>query len=91
MGVSKDVKHLAEWWGIKDEKFVSYYFSSLTDLEDQSDEDVAWKSLQDMCASVLERDLPKLKEKNASKRKEMRKRGNESKPLIGDVTGSPKK
>ena len=28
-----DVKHLANWWGITETKFVGYYFSGMTDLD----------------------------------------------------------
>ena len=73
--VSKDAKHLANWWGITDKKFVSFYCSGATDLEEELDDRVRSKSLKEMCANVLERDLPKLKEKGAKRKKEKRKKG----------------
>ena len=71
VGASSDAKHLAAWWGITDKEYVSFFFSGLVDMDELDD----GNSLQEMCAAVLERNLPKLKEKGARKKKEMRKKG----------------
>lgn len=73
--VSEDAKHLAEWWGITDPKYASFYFSGMVDMEKELEDTLSSKSLQEMVAAVLERDLPKLKEKNAQRKKEQRKKG----------------
>uniref|UniRef100_A0A7S4J1T0 HTH La-type RNA-binding domain-containing protein n=1 Tax=Odontella aurita TaxID=265563 RepID=A0A7S4J1T0_9STRA len=73
--VSKDAKNLANWWGITESNYVGYYFSGLADLDNELDSRLTGKSLQDMCADVLERNLPKVKEKGAKSKKEKRKKG----------------
>ena len=75
VGVTKDAKHLAAWWGISDNDHIDYYFSGMTDLESEFDDRVNEKTLQDMCESVLGRRLPKMKEQNAKKNKKKRKKG----------------
>ena len=80
VGASKDVKHLSQWWGIDSKEHTDCLFSFVQDLEtDVLDDRVSFKSLQEMCATVLKQDLPKLKEKNAKRKKEQRKRGKRNK------------
>lgn len=88
-GISKDARHLADWWGINDPDFVHYYFTGMFDLEDELLDFQEYsitegaKSLQDMCASVLQKDLPKLKEKNSQRKKKKRKQGRRYFKLYG--------
>ena len=75
VSASSDAKHLASWFGITDARFTSEFFSGMVDME-LIDNDKLWeKSLQQMVAEVLGRDLPKLKEKDKHMKKNMRKRG----------------
>ena len=76
VGVTSDAKRLASWWGVTDTSFTSHYFSNIVDMNHITDNDkLCNKSLQEMVAEVLQRDLPKLKEKSKQMKKEMRKRG----------------
>ena len=76
VAVTSDAKCLASWWGVTDTSFTSHYFSNMVDMNHITDNDkLCNKSLQEMVAEVLERDLPKLKEKDKQMKKEMRKRG----------------
>ena len=76
VAVTADAKHLASWWGVTDASFTSHYFSNMVDMNHITDNDkLCNKSLQEMVAEVLQRDLPKLKEKDKQMKKEMRKRG----------------
>jgi hypothetical protein len=72
VGVSKDAKHLAEWWGVNDPKFVDHFITNVINLENEFDDRVNQKSLKEMAKLVLNRDLPKLKEigKEAERRKQ---------------------
>lgn len=76
VGATKDVLHLAAWWGINDREFISHYFSGIVDLEHAMDDvKLVGKSLQELCEAVLEQNLPKIKERNARKNKRMRING----------------
>ena len=76
VGVTSDATNLASWWGVTDTSFTSHYFSNMVDMNHITDNDkLCNKSLQEMVAEVLQRDLPKLKEKDKQMKKEMRKRG----------------
>ena len=76
VGTTKDAKHLAAWWGINDHEFASIYLSGMVDMEEMMDNDKLWdKSLQDMCEVVLDRHLPKMKERNARGKRNRRERG----------------
>lgn len=76
VAVTSDTKHLASWWGVTDTSFTSHYFSNMVDMNHITENDkLCNKSLQEMVAEVLQRDLPKLKEKDKQMKKEMRKRG----------------
>jgi La domain/3'-5' exonuclease len=63
VGASKDVQHLARWWGIDDMKYIDHFFSGIVDIEEEVDENVSGKSLQEMSDLVLHRRLPKMKGK----------------------------
>jgi ribonuclease D len=73
VGASKDVRHLAEWWGINDGKFIDYYFAGFIDLEYEGN--VRDKSLAEMCKSILNKILPKSKEKLSKNQKKRKKEG----------------
>jgi hypothetical protein len=73
VGASKDVKHLAEWWGINDGKFIDYYFAGIIDLEYEGN--TKDKSLAEMCKSILNKSLPKSKEKLSKNQKKKKKAG----------------
>ena len=75
VGITKDAKHLAAWWGITDKDYIKYYVSGMIDIEGEWDDRVNEKGLQEMCESVLERKLPKVKEKNSKQKKKKRKKG----------------
>jgi hypothetical protein len=67
VGLTYDATNLAQWCGISDKKDVAYFFSGLVNLEDVPDNDnVRNKSLQEMAALVLHRNLPKIKGKRRS-------------------------
>jgi hypothetical protein len=67
---SGDARHLAEWWGINDKAYVNHFISGIVDLEDDIPcTNMERRSLKDMTALVLERNLPKIK----SKRKDAKK------------------
>jgi len=92
--VSADAKHLANWWGIMGGEFVSYYFSGMVDLETEPEDELHNKNLQEMCAGVLKRYLPKLKQDGKKKNKELQKRGIRVKTSHwrrGDLTEKMKK
>eukprot|EP00581_Thalassiosira_minuscula_P010493 CAMPEP_0183710686 /NCGR_PEP_ID=MMETSP0737-20130205/6357_1 /TAXON_ID=385413 /ORGANISM="Thalassiosira miniscula, Strain CCMP1093" /LENGTH=574 /DNA_ID=CAMNT_0025939011 /DNA_START=185 /DNA_END=1909 /DNA_ORIENTATION=+ len=76
VGVSRDAKHLASWWGI-DSNSAKYFFSGMVDMAQLEDlgEQLQGKSLQEMCQTVLARDLPKIKERGARENRERRVRG----------------
>lgn len=74
VGASKDVNHLAEWWGVNDRKYNDYFFGGITDMEDVH-ADVHGKSLAEMCEFVLDRKLLKLKQKMSKKQKQRKKKG----------------
>jgi len=74
-GVSTDIKHLAEWWNVDEKDYDTFFFAGVTNIDDELDDRVQGKSLQEMVASVLQRHLPKVKEKNAKAKKQRRKKG----------------
>lgn len=93
-GVSSDAKNLASWWGITEAEYVDHFFSGLVDMETEPDDCINEKSLQEMCAGVLERDLPKFKDWGGRRKKELRRRGVRVKTSHwrrGDLTGDMKK
>ena len=61
VSASMDAMHLASWWGITDREYVGDFFQGVVDLERQRDTDVQDFRLDEMCAHVLRRDLPKRK------------------------------
>lgn len=63
VGVSAttDAINLARWWNIEDTKDVRHFFAGVMDLEAELNEATQGKSLQEMCKSVLDRTLSKLK------------------------------
>jgi hypothetical protein len=72
VGVSKDAKRLAEWWGVNDANFVDHFIANVVDLENDCDDRLSQKSLKEMARLTLNRNLPKLKEigKEAERRKQ---------------------
>jgi hypothetical protein len=62
VGASEDAKHLAEWWGVDDPEFVDHFIKNMINLENEFDDRINQKSLNDMAKLVLNRDLPKLKD-----------------------------
>ena len=67
---------MAHWWGITDQDFVGHCISGVVDMEgDLYDDRIESKSLQEMCAAILNKDLPKLKERYATAKKQKRKKG----------------
>ncbi len=73
VGASKDVNHLAKWWGINDRKFIDYYFAGIIDLEYEGN--TKDTSLAEMCKSILNKRLPKSKEKLSKNQKKRKKAG----------------
>jgi hypothetical protein len=74
VGVSKDAKNLASWWGVDDKKYINHFITNMIDLENELDENVNQKSLQEMSALVLQRNLPKLKQRGRKREKRSRKK-----------------
>ena len=75
VGSSLDARNLVAWWGM-----TIPGYGGLVDLEDevfcgQIDPQLNVDSLKDLCASVLQKNLPKIKEKNRVKNKAKRKAG----------------
>lgn len=76
VGASKDVRHLASWWGINDREYTDYYFAGIFDLEDEGNAgENNEKSLAEMCKAVLGKSLPKSKQKLSKKEKKRKKEG----------------
>lgn len=76
VGVHGDAAHLASWWGITDRQYASHFFGGLVDLEELEDhESLHDKSLREMTAIVLHRNLPKLKEKKSKRQKDRKRQG----------------
>lgn len=63
VSASFDVQHLARWWSIDDKKYIGHFFSGIVDIEEELDENVNGKSLQEMAELVMQRRLSKMKEK----------------------------
>jgi hypothetical protein len=63
VGASKDAQHFAAWCGIEDRDCIGYFFSGIVDIEEEVDERVQRKNLVIMCEQVLQRHLPKIKQK----------------------------
>jgi 3'-5' exonuclease/La domain len=61
VGATKDAENLARWWNVHDKKDMVHFFSGFVDLESEFDERANGKSLQQMCETVLNRRLSKLK------------------------------
>jgi hypothetical protein len=61
---SGDARHLAEWWGINEREYVNHFISGIVDLDDDIPSiNLERRSLKDMTALVLKRNLPKKKSK----------------------------
>ena len=74
VSLSNDTVNLAQWCGITDKKDVQYFFSGIVNLEEVQDNDnVRNKSLQEMAAAVLQRNLPKIKGKRRSQKDRIRR------------------
>lgn len=73
VGASKDAYHLAAWWGVDDREHTGHFFSGITDLE--GEDGFQDKSLAEICEAVLEKKLPKLKQKMTKKQKKRKKQG----------------
>jgi hypothetical protein len=72
VGLTSDVRHLLDWWGVSDAATYSPYFIANTvDISEvySSDTRVADRSLQEMCESVLQLHLRKRKSISRNKKR----------------------
>ena len=79
VGIDKDAKNLASWWGINDREYVGHFISRLQDLTyvpelasyfpEDDDPKAQMTRLSDICAVVLKRDLVKVKTTKKDKKK----------------------
>jgi hypothetical protein len=74
VSLSNDTVNIAQWCGITDRKDVAYFFSGIVNIDEVQDNDnVRNKSLQEMAALVLQRNLPKIKGKRRSLKDRIRR------------------
>lgn len=78
VGATKDAKHLAAWWGITDRDYVGDFISGVVDIDGEIDDasfEATEMNLAKLCETVLERQLPKRKQKVSSKNKKRKRQG----------------
>jgi 3'-5' exonuclease len=68
VSLSNDAINLASWCGVTEKDHRDYFFSGIVDIEEETDENVNGKSLQEMSTLVLGRHLAKIKGKRRSEK-----------------------